>query len=170
MAARHFIPLLLFAAIAGLLAAGLRNDPTVVPSPLINQAMPTFAAPDLHRPERSVGDADWRGKKALVNVWASWCVACREEHDLLVALRASGVVIYGLNYKDEREDALDWLAHHGDPYLLSVQDTDGEIGIDWGVYGVPETFVIDERGVIRYKHIGVLKPEVIRDRILPLLQ
>lgn len=169
MSWKHAIPLFVFAAIAGMLALGLRNDPTVVPSPLIQRAMPAFTAERLHEPALTVGEADWTGRKALVNVWASWCVACREEHDLLLALRDAGVVVYGLNYKDKREDALDWLARHGDPYAMSARDPDGKIGIDWGVYGVPETFVIDERGVIQYKHIGVLKPEDLERHILPLL-
>ena len=165
---KSFTPLIVFAFIAGLLAFGLRNDPSVLPSPLLERTMPAFTVSTLRNPEQALSEKDWIGRKALVNVWASWCVACREEHELLLALRDRGVLIYGLNYKDTREDALAWLSEFGDPYRLSAHDLDGRVGVDWGVYGVPETFVIDAAGVIRYKHVGVLTPEALDSVILPL--
>ena len=115
--------------------------------------------------------ADLRGRVWLLNVWASWCAACQIEHPVLVDLAKSGTVtLVGLNYKDKRADALRWLQQHGDPYVTSVVDADGVVGIDWGVYGVPETFVIDKQGVIRHKHIGPVTPEALRDTILPLVR
>lgn len=170
MSWKSVIPLLLFSGLVSLLAFGLRNDPTVIPSPLLQQTMPAFSAVRLDDPQYEVSESDWLGRKALVNVWASWCAGCREEHELLMELREKGAVIYGLNYKDTRTDALAWLDTHGDPYQFNVYDDSGRIGIDWGVYGVPETFVINEFGMIRYKHVGVLTAEAVEQTIWPLLQ
>jgi len=142
-----------------------------VPSPLIDRPAPAFVLPQLHAPDKPIGPEAMRGQVWLLNVWASWCVSCRQEHPVLIDLAKSGEVpIYGLNYKDQREDALRWLVQWGDPYKLSIMDAKGATGIDYGVYGVPETFVIDKAGIIRYKQIGPLTPEILRDKILPLVR
>lgn len=170
MRARFFWPLAVFGALAVLLAAGLRLDPSLLPSPLVGQPLPAFAAPALRAPERLLDQRDMHGQVALVNVWGSWCPACRAEHDILMTLAEEhGVVIYGLNYKDARPAALRWLADLGDPYRFNVADYDGRVGIEWGVYGAPETFVIDARGVVRDKYVGPLDATVVAERILPLL-
>lgn len=167
---RYLIPLIVFVVMAGFLAIGLKLDPREVPSPLIGKPAPAFDLPQLAAPEQRLAAKDLRGQVWLLNVWASWCVACRQEHSLLVELGKTGQVkLYGLNYKDKREDALGWLANYGNPYLTSMSDTDGLVGIDYGVYGVPETFVIDKQGVIRYKQIGPVTPESLRDKLLPLV-
>ena len=167
---RYLLPLLVFVLLAGFLAIGLKRDPREVPSPLINKPAPAFSLPQLDAPERQVAAKDLLGQVWLLNVWASWCVACRQEHPLLVDLSRTGQVkLYGLNYKDKPDDALGWLQKFGNPYLKSMSDTEGLVGIDYGVYGVPETFVIDKQGVIRYKQIGPVTPEAIRDTLLPLV-
>ena len=168
---KRYLPLGIFVVIAAFLAIGLFLDPREVPSPLINKPAPAFSLPQLHQPAQTFSHADMKGKVWLLNVWASWCVACREEHPVLVELaRSKAVPIIGLNYKDERVDGMRWLSRFGDPYQLSAFDRDGRIGIDYGVYGVPETFLIDKNGVIRYKRIGVVTPEILRDKILPLVR
>ena len=165
------IPLAAFFALAVMLAVGLRLDPREVPSPLIDKPAPKFALTRLDDAARTIRLDDMRGKVWVLNVWASWCVACREEHPLLVEYAKKRVVpIYGLNYKDQRSDAKAWLARFGNPYDASLFDDEGRVGIDFGVYGVPETFVIDQNGVIRMKHIGPLTPEVIATKIEPLLK
>jgi cytochrome c biogenesis protein CcmG/thiol:disulfide interchange protein DsbE len=169
--ARFLIPLAVFAVLVVFLGVGLTLNPREVPSPLINKPAPPFQLPQLHAPDKTFAQKDMLGKVWMLNVWASWCVACREEHPNLVELARSGAVpIYGLNYKDEREDGIAWLARFGNPYRVSAYDRDGRIGIDYGVYGVPETYVIDKAGVIRYKHIGAVTPEILRDKILPLVK
>jgi cytochrome c biogenesis protein CcmG/thiol:disulfide interchange protein DsbE len=166
--AKFLVPLFLFLMLAGFLAFGLKLDPREVPSPLIDKPAPAFRLAQLHAPEQMLSASDLRGQVWLLNVWASWCAACRQEHPVLVALSKTGQVpLIGLNYKDERSAALDWLAKLGDPYVRSVVDADGRVGIDYGVYGVPETFVIDKQGVIRHKHIGPVTTEALRDTILP---
>ena len=168
---RFLWPLGIFVILALFLGVGLRLDPREVPSPLIDKPAPAFSAPLLTQPEVTMGKQDLAGKVWVLNVWASWCVACRQEHALLVDMAKLGAVpIYGLNYKDKRADALGWLSQFGNPYVASLADTDGLVGIDYGVYGVPETFVIDRAGVIRMKHIGPVTPEVLRDKIEPLLK
>ena len=165
------IPLAAFFALAAVLAVGLRLDPREVPSPLIDKPAPAFALTRLDDPARTITLADLRGKVWVLNVWASWCVACREEHPVLVEFaRQHAVPIYGLNYKDKRADATAWLERFGNPYEASLFDGEGRVGIDFGVYGVPETFVIDGNGTIRMKHIGPLTPEVIDTRIMPLVR
>ena len=165
------IPLAAFFALAAVLAVGLKLDPREVPSPLIDKPAPKFALQRLDDAAKTIRLDDMRGKVWVLNVWASWCVACREEHPLLVAFAKKRVVpIYGLNYKDRREDANAWLARFGNPYDASLFDDEGRVGIDFGVYGVPETFVIDQNGVIRMKHIGPLTPDVIATKIEPLLR
>ena len=168
---RFILPLGVFLLLALFLALGLKLDPREVPSPLIDKPAPAFAAPALARPEQQIQRDALLGQVWVLNVWASWCVACREEHPLLVEFsKRAAVPIYGLNYKDQRADALGWLSQFGNPYTESVFDGDGRIGIDYGVYGVPETFVIDRQGLIRLKHIGPLTPDVLRDKIEPLLK
>ncbi len=168
---RYLLPLAVFLVMAGFLAVGLNRDPREVPSPLIDKPAPAFKLPRLDAPEQMISTQDLRGQVWLLNVWASWCVACRQEHPLLVDLARAGTVkVYGLNYKDKREDAIGMLRKTGDPYVKSVSDTEGLVGIDYGVYGVPETFVIDKQGVIRYKQIGPITPEALRDTLLPLIK
>jgi len=167
---RFALPLGVFLVLVALLAVGLTLNPREVPSPLIGKNAPAFELPRLHEPASRFSPAELRGQVWLLNVWASWCASCRDEHPLLVELARSRVVpVYGLNYKDKREDALRWLVQFGDPYVLSIADSDGRIGIDYGVYGVPETYVIDKAGVIRYKQIGPITPERLKTRILPLV-
>ena len=168
---QFLVPLGLFVVLLGFLGVGLNLNPREVPSPLIGKPAPAFALPRLDDPAQTIRRDDLLGKVWVLNVWASWCVACREEHPLLVAFSRRRVVpIYGLNYKDGRAEAQAWLARLGNPYDASLSDRDGRVGIDFGVYGVPETFVIDKAGVIRFKHIGPVTPEVLRDRIEPLLK
>jgi len=170
MNSRAIVPLAVFVVVAALLGVGLGLNPRLVPSPLVDKPAPAFSLPELHEPARTVSKEDLTGDVTLFNVWASWCVACREEHPLLMALAESGAVpVYGLNYKDEREDAIRWLARLGGPYRAIAADRDGRVGIDWGVYGVPETFVLDRRGVVRYKHIGPLDEVALRETVLPLV-
>ncbi|TXG80373.1 MAG: DsbE family thiol:disulfide interchange protein [Thermomicrobiales bacterium] len=165
---RYLIPLGIFIVLVGFLAVGLNLNPREVPSPLIDKPAPAFSVPQLHQADKTISRDDLKGKVWLLNVWASWCVSCRQEHPLLVDLAKSGAVpIYGLNYKDQREAGLKWLAEHGNPYVISAYDQDGRVGIDYGVYGVPETFLIDKNGVIRYKHIGPVTPDALKDIILP---
>ena len=165
------IPLALFVVLFAFLLVGLGLNPREVPSPLVGKPAPEFRLAKLHTPEQQLGTADLRGQVYLLNVWASWCVACRVEHPLLVELAKSKVVpIVGLNYKDKPEEGIAWLKQHGDPYTVSVVDRDGRVGIDWGVYGVPETFIVDKAGVIRYKHIGPVDASAIENRILPLVR
>ena len=166
---RFLLPLVLFVGLVVFLAIGLGRDPHEVPSPLINKPAPAFTLPQLHEPTKTFSAQEMRGKVWLLNVWASWCVSCREEHPLLLDFARSGSVpLYGLNYKDQRNDAIAWLNELGDPYLLSAADLDGRVGIDYGVYGAPETYLIDREGVIRFKHIGPLTPDVIQGKLLPL--
>lgn len=167
---RFILPLALFVVLVGFLAAGLRLNPREVPSPLIGKPAPDFKLTQVHAEHATISPADLKGKVWLFNVWASWCVACKVEHPVLMDLKRMNLVpIVGLDYKDKRPDALKFLAQGGDPYELSVMDVDGRVGIDWGVYGVPETFVIDQNGIIRYKHIGPVTAESLRDTILPMI-
>ena len=168
---RLLLPLVVFLVLAGFLFAGLWRDPRQVPSPLIDKPAPQFSLARLDDPTAKLGTADMKGQVWLLNVWASWCVSCREEHPLLVELgKAKVVPIVGLNYKDEPSAGRKWLAQFGDPYTTSVIDRDGNVGIDFGVYGVPETFVIDKNGTIRYKQIGPVTAEALEKTILPLVR
>jgi cytochrome c biogenesis protein CcmG/thiol:disulfide interchange protein DsbE len=167
---RYALPLGVFAALVLLLGVGLSLDPREVPSPLIGKPAPPFQLPLLHQPEKSFSPREMQGKVWVLNVWASWCAACREEHPVLADFARSGPTpLYGLNYKDQRNDAIAWLRRFGDPYVASLVDADGRIGIDYGVYGVPETYVIDKQGVIRYKRIGPVTPEIVQKKIAPLI-
>ncbi|HMN22081.1 MAG TPA: DsbE family thiol:disulfide interchange protein [Ottowia sp.] len=168
---KGLLPLLLFGVLVAFLAIGLTLKPREIPSPLIDKPLPAFELPQLDTPTERFSAQDLRGKVWLLNVWASWCVACRVEHPVLIDLaRSRSVLMYGLNYKDQRDNALDWLARHGNPYLQSASDLQGLVGIDLGVYGVPETFIIDQQGVIRYKHIGPVTQEALDQTILPLMR
>lgn len=168
---KYLIPLAIFAVLGLLLAYGLNLDPRKIPSPLIGKPLPTFALTTVADPARKVSRDDLLGRVYLLNVWASWCVACRQEHPFLNEIsRNKSVPIIGLNYKDKREDALGWLASLGNPYELSLSDPDGRLGINLGVYGVPETFVIDKQGIIRYKQIGPITPEAWEMKLAPLIR
>lgn len=168
---RFLLPLGIFLVLVGFLAVGLGLKPREVPSPFIGKPAPAFRLGQLHAPERSLGPEDMRGEVWLLNVWASWCVSCRAEHPVLLDLaKRKEVALIGLDYKDEREAGKSWLARNGDPYLLSVVDADGRVGMDYGVYGVPETFVIDRAGIVRYKHIGPLTEAIVNEKIIPLVK
>ncbi|MBL8393420.1 MAG: DsbE family thiol:disulfide interchange protein [Candidatus Accumulibacter sp.] len=187
---RFLWPLIGFAVLVALLAVGLNLNPRDVPSPLVGKPAPAFALPRLDAPDREFSPKEMLGKVWLLNVWASWCVSCRQEHPVLVELaKRQTVPLVGLNYKEVRGDgaidsdrlapgteqrmvverAAGWLARHGNPYTLSVLDMDGRVGIDYGVYGVPETYVIDKTGIIRMKHTGPISPDIFSGKILPLL-
>ncbi len=168
---RLVITLAIFGALVALLAVGLTLNPREVPSPLIGKPAPAFTLPLLHEPDKTFSSKDSLGKVWMFNVWASWCVSCREEHPLLVEFaKSASVPLYGLDYKDTRADGLKYLAQYGDPYRASFFDENGKVGIDYGVYGVPETYVIDKKGVIRFKQIGPITPEVLSKHIEPLLK
>ena len=168
---RWSLPLAVFVALLAFLFVGLFRDPREVPSPLVDKPAPAFSLANLHQPGERLTNADMRGQVWLLNVWASWCVSCRVEHPLLVALAKADVVpVIVLAYKDKPEDGLAWLASNGDPYRMSIVDRDGRVGIDFGVYGVPETFVIDKSGIIRYKQIGPLTADALDKKILPLVR
>jgi len=166
----QFVRYLAFIALAGLLYKGLSLDPKRVPSPLIDKPAPAFSLPLLREPETLISNTDFKGQVTLFNVWATWCVSCRQEHPLLMQMAEQGIRIYGLNYKDVRDDAKRWLKIYGDPYLANAFDAEGRTGIDWGVYGTPETFIVDKQGIIRHKHIGPLTVESVKSDILPLLR
>ena len=168
---KYLIPLCLFLVLVVFLAIGLTRNPNELPSALLDKPAPTFRLPQLKEPGKTFSAEDMRGKVWMLNVWASWCIACRDEHPYLFEYQKSGAVpIYGLNYKDRREDALGWLGELGDPYLLSAVDLDGRVAIDYGVYGAPETYIVDKKGTIRLKHVGPVTPDVWSKTILPLVQ
>lgn len=186
---KFLIPLVLFFGLVAFLAVGLKRDPREIPSPLVGKPAPTFSLPTLQG-DKPFSPADFKGQVWLFNVWATWCVACREEHPLLVEFsKTQSVPIVGLSYKEiqaadqangplsdeaklglARERSLRFLQRQGDPYKLSVMDLDGRVGIDYGVYGVPETYLIDREGVIRYKQVGPVTPEILENQLLPLIR
>lgn len=171
MKAWYLIPLAVFIAMLVFLGVGLKLDPHEVPSPLIDKPAPAFRLQTLESPSRLLSSEEMRGQVWLLNVWASWCSGCREEHPVLVEFaKTRAVPIYGLDYKDQPDDARRLLDSMGNPYVASVSDLDGRTGIEFGVYGVPETFVIDKTGIIRYKQIGPITPKVLHDTILPLVK
>jgi cytochrome c biogenesis protein CcmG/thiol:disulfide interchange protein DsbE len=168
---KALIPFALFIIMAGFLFKGLFLNPREVPSPLVGKPAPAFSLPRLDQPANTFSPKDMLGQVWLFNVWASWCGACRDEHPLLVALAKTGLVpVVGMDYKDTAAEAEQWLTERGNPYLLSAVDADGRVGIDYGVYGVPETYVIDKAGVIAYKQIGPVTLESLRDDIMPLVK
>ena len=165
-----YIPLLVFIVIAVFFAIGLTMDPRDIPSPLIGKPVPEFSLPPVKGTTLGFSSADLRGHVSIVNVFASWCVVCKEEHAILMELKKTGIVpLHGINYKDKPDDARAWLDENGDPYVSIGADISGRVSIDWGVYGVPETFVIDRDGIIVYKQIGKVTPELLRDTIIPLI-
>ena len=167
----YLLPIAICLAVGVFLYLGLYRDPTLVPSPLVGKPVPQFSLDPVKGRTLGLSSRDLRGEVSLVNVFASWCVACRHEHGLLLALEREGVVpIHGLNYKDAPDDAAAWLDALGDPYTRTGADLDGRAGLDWGVYGVPETFVVDRDGRIAYKHIGPVTPRVLDETILPLVR
>ena len=167
---RFVWPLVGFVVLVGFLAFGLRLDPREVPSPLIDKPAPAFKTTLLDKPEAQLSKQDMLGKVWLLNVWASWCVACRQEHPVLMEFaRAQMVPLIGLDYKDQSKDAMGVLKRNGNPYDLIAVDADGRVGIDYGVYGVPESYVIDKAGVIRYKQIGPITSDVLEGTIIPLI-
>lgn len=168
---RYLLPLAVFLVLLGFLAVGLQLKPREVPSPFIGKAAPAFSLPRLDAPNTMVSVQDMRGKVWVLNVWASWCGPCQVEHPHITELaKRSGVPVLGLNYKDKTADAIGWLERFGNPYAATLVDAKGLTGIEWGVYGVPETFVIDKGGIIRHKHIGPVSADDVRETILPLLK
>ena len=170
----RLLPLLAFIALALLLFVGVRmnsgKDTSAIPSPLIGKAAPALHLPELPMPETRIGLSGLQGKAYVLNVWGSWCVSCRVEHPVISELAKTGVIVVGYNYKDSPEDAARWLGQYGNPFALVLQDRDGQAALDWGIYGAPETFVIDAAGIVRFKHIGPLTPETVQEKILPALQ
>ena len=167
---KFLIPLAVFLVIAAFLGVGLTRDPRKLPSTMIDKAAPQFTLQQVSEPAKTFSPADMKGQVWMLNVWASWCTACRVEHPLLVEISNSKLVpLIGLDYKDKPEDALKFLAQQGNPYQLSALDLEGRVGIDYGVYGVPETFIIDKNGRIRHKHVGPITPESLQREILPII-
>ena len=172
---RYLVPFAVFLALAVFLGVGLTRDPQVLPSPLVGRSAPAFDLPRLSSENSAVNErftpADMKGRIWLLNVWASWCAACRQEHPVLLDIAKRGLVpLIGLDYKDAAPNARAWLAQHGDPYLLSAVDADGRVGLDYGVYGVPETYLIDKLGIIRFKQVGPLTTRVLEGKIIPLVR
>ena len=171
MRLRFILPLMAFLVMVIFLGIGLKLDPHEVPSPLINKPAPAFTLPQLHEPQKTFSPADMKGKVWLLNVWASWCVSCRQEHVYLTEFARNGSMnLMGLNYKDEPAAAMQWLERLGNPYKISISDTDGMAGLDWGVYGVPETFIIDKKGIVRHKQTGPVDPTILQTIIIPLIE
>ena len=170
MKVKLLIPLAIFLVMAVFLGIGLTRDPRKLPSTMIDKPAPQFTLEPLSALDKNFSPEDMKGQVWMLNVWASWCTACRVEHPLLVEISNSPLVpLIGLDYKDKPEDALKFLAQQGNPYLLSALDLEGRVGIDYGVYGVPETFIIDRNGRIRHKQIGPITPEALQQTILPLI-
>ncbi len=168
---RFAIPLGIFVLMVGLLGYGLKLDPKKVPSPLIDKSAPAFTLSRLAAPETQLSQRDFLGEVWVLNVWASWCVSCRAEHEVITRLAKENLVkIIGLDYKDQPDEGRRWLQQFGNPYYASLMDIDGRVGIDWGVYGVPETFIIDKDGLIRYKHIGPVTHQSLEAEIIPKLK
>ncbi|MDX2476549.1 MAG: DsbE family thiol:disulfide interchange protein [Gammaproteobacteria bacterium] len=168
---RYLLPLAGFIVLVVFLAIGLKLDPKHIPSPFIGKPAPAFDLPDLHNPQQRIKTADLKGQVWLLNVWASWCVSCRAEHEVVKRFVAMNETpVFGLNYKDKPEDGKAWLGALGNPYETSLMDISGDVGIDWGVYGVPETFVIDKKGIVRYKQVGPLTDSIIDEKIIPLVR
>ena len=171
MRLRFILPLMAFLVMVIFLGIGLKLDPHDVPSPLINKPAPAFTLPQLHEPQKTFSPADMKGKVWLLNVWASWCVSCRQEHVYLTEFARNGSMnLMGLNYKDEPAAAMQWLERLGNPYTISISDIDGMAGLDWGVYGVPETFIIDKKGIVRHKQTGPVDPTILQTIIMPLIE
>ena len=170
----RLLHLLAFIALAVLLFVGVRmnsgKDTSAIPSPLIGKQAPALNLPELNMPQQSIGLQDLKGRAFVLNIWGSWCVSCRIEHPIITEMAKSGVIVVGYNYKDSAEDARAWLNQFGNPYALIIQDEDGKAALDWGIYGAPETFVIDAQGIVRFKHVGPITSEIVQNKILPLLK
>ncbi len=169
MLLKRFLPLGAFLVLVLLLVRGLSLDPTELPSARLGKSIPSFNLPVLDAPDMRSSE-DWRGKPALINVWATWCFSCRVEHPYLLQLAEQGVTIYGLNYKDEPLKASQWLVDLGNPYAETVVDQSGDFGLDLGVYGAPETYVIDAKGIIRHRHVGVVDEQVWLEQLQPFFE
>lgn len=169
MLLKRFLPLGAFLTLVILLVRGLSLDPTELPSARLGVAVPSFNLPVLDSPQMRSPE-DWRGEPALINVWATWCFSCRVEHPYLLQLAEQGVTIYGLNYKDEPVKASQWLIDLGNPYTETVVDELGDLGLDLGVYGAPETYVIDSDGIIRHRHVGVVNEQVWAEQLQPFFE
>lgn len=168
---RFLIPLIAFAILIPVFVIGLGRNPNELPSPFIGKPAPEFSLPTVRDPQQSVGSVDFAGKTALVNVWATWCVGCRQEHEFLLSLSRSGEIpIYGINWRDDLADAQRWLQQLGNPYVASGDDRDGRVGIDWGVYGAPETFLVAADGTVLYKHLGPMTRGVWERDFVPLIE
>lgn len=168
---KFLLPLVVFLVLVGMFAVGLNKDPSRIPSPLLGNPAPEYSLPSLQDANQLAGSADFAGKIALVNIWATWCPGCRQEHAFLMELAAENTVpIYGLNWRDSRPEALAWLDTLGDPYQSSAFDADGRVGIDWGAYGAPETFLIDRKGMVVHKHIAPLTREIWERDFVPKIQ
>lgn len=167
---RYLLPLGIFVGLVLLLGVGLRLNPRLVPSPLVGKPVPEFTLPQLKDPSRQLSHRDLEGKVSLLNAWATWCIECRREHPTLVSIAREGKIpIYGLNYKDQRPEAMEWLRRLGDPYVASAYDPDGRVGIDLGVYGLPETFLVDAKGMIVHKHIGPIDQQIWETEFAPII-
>jgi len=166
-----FMPLLLYLGLAVLLGVGLTLNPREIPSPLIGKPVPEFHLDPVKGRTLGLASGDLRSEVSIVNVFASWCTACRDEHPLWMEIKSAGIIpLHGLNYKDRPDDAARWLAELGDPYTRTGADLNGRVGIDWGVYGVPETFIVDKRGMIRDKVIGAVTRKTLNEKVLPLVR
>ena len=167
----RYLPIAAFVVLLALLAFGLTNDPRDIPSPLVGKTVPEFTLPKLYDSEKTTSPAEMKGEVWMLNVFASWCVSCRAEHAVVSQfVKDSGLKVMGLNYKDESPDAKAWLAEHGNPYSMIAVDLDGRVGIDWGVYGVPESYLIDKKGVIRHKFTGPITPQIVEETLKPMLK
>ena len=164
------LPLAGFLILLAVFMLGLGNDPSLLPSALLDKPLPEFQAARLENTEQTVATADLKGEIALLNIWATWCPTCRAEHEFLNTLKQQGVTIFGVNYKDERDKALQWLTTLGDPYRINIDDSAGQIGIDLGVYGAPETYLLDASGVIRYRHVGALDANIWEREFVPRIK
>lgn len=169
--ARYIALIVVFVIMIAIFALGLERDPRKLPSALIDKPVPEYELPRVKDPMSTVGNADYAGQMVLVNIWATWCVGCRQEHDYLVELAARNEIpIYGIDWRDQREEAVKWLNNLGDPYVASAYDEDGRVGIDWGVYGAPETFLVGEDGNVLYKHIGPMDESVWQREFVPRIE
>jgi cytochrome c biogenesis protein CcmG/thiol:disulfide interchange protein DsbE len=166
--ARYIALIVVFVIMIGIFVVGLGRDPRKLPSPLIDNPAPEYELPRVKDPMSTVGSADYRGQLVLVNIWATWCVGCRQEHDYLLDLASRiDIPIYGINWRDQRDEAMVWLEQLGDPYVASAYDEDGRVGIDWGVYGAPETFLVSASGNVVYKHVGPMHEAAWQSEFMP---
>ena len=168
---KFLMPLIAFLVLVAIFVVGLTMDPSRIPSPLLEKPAPEFSLPSLQDAAVEVGSASYANQMALVNIWATWCPGCRQEHGFLVELANEGAIpIFGLNWRDNRPDALQWLQALGDPYIATAFDVDGRVGIDWGAYGAPETFLVDQNGIVIHKHIAPLTRAIWESDFLPLIR